>query len=55
MNQRGSRSRATRYFSRYKEKIGNYKNEGKEWERKKEPVKVKMHDFADPNLGKVYP
>ncbi|NEN99125.1 MAG: ISAzo13 family transposase [Moorea sp. SIO3I7] len=38
-----------------KELIGNYKNEGKEWERKKEPVKVKMHDFADPNLGKVIP
>ena len=38
-----------------KEVIGEYKNEGKEWEPKKEPVKVKMHDFPDPKLGKVIP
>ena len=38
-----------------KELIGEYKNKGQEWERKKEPIKVNMHDFPDPKQGKVIP
>ncbi len=38
-----------------KEMIGEYKNNGKEWEPKGEPTKVKDHDFLDENLGKVAP
>jgi len=38
-----------------KELIGPFKNAGKEWQRKGEPVEVGMHDFADPALGKVIP
>lgn len=38
-----------------KEDIGNFKNNGKEWEPKGEPQKVKVHDFADKELGKAAP
>ena len=38
-----------------KELVGPFKNAGREWQRKKEPVAVNMHDFADPSLGKVIP
>jgi hypothetical protein len=38
-----------------KELIGLFKNTGKEWQSKGEPVQVNMHDFADPLLGKVIP
>lgn len=38
-----------------KELIGNYKNAGREWQRKGEPVLVNLHDFADRELGKVVP
>jgi hypothetical protein len=38
-----------------KELIGPFKNAGKEWQKKGEPVEVNMHDFADPVLGKVIP
>lgn len=38
-----------------KELIGPFKNAGKEWQKKGEPVEVNMHDFADPALGKVIP
>lgn len=38
-----------------KELIGEYKNKGQEWERKKEPIQVNMHDFPDPKQGKVIP
>ena len=38
-----------------KELIGEYKNKGQEWERKKEPIKVNVHDFPDPKQGKVIP
>lgn len=34
-----------------KELIGNYANGGREWERKGEPVRVDVHDFADRALG----
>ena len=38
-----------------KELIGNYKNPGQEWNRKQEPIPVKVHDFPDPGQGKVIP
>ena len=38
-----------------KELVGPFKNAGKEWQKKGEPVEVNMHDFADPVLGKVIP
>lgn len=38
-----------------KENIGEYKNNGKEYCPKGEPVEVKGHDFIDKNLGKVSP
>lgn len=38
-----------------KELIGNYKNAGREWRRKGDPVLVNMHDFADKELGKAIP
>jgi len=38
-----------------KELIGPFKNAGKEWQKKGEPIEVNMHDFADPVLGKVIP
>lgn len=38
-----------------KELIGDFKNGGREWQRKGEPEPVRVHDFADPELGKVVP
>jgi hypothetical protein len=38
-----------------KELVGPFKNAGREWQLKGEPVEVRMHDFADPTLGKVIP
>jgi len=38
-----------------KENIGNYKNNGKEFSKKKNPIKVNGHDFPDKRLGKVVP
>lgn len=38
-----------------KEIIGNYKNNGKEWCQKNEPVEVNVHDFMDKELGKAIP
>ncbi len=38
-----------------KELIGEYKNAGVEWQEKGQPTPVKMHDFADKELGKVIP
>lgn len=34
-----------------KELIGNYSNGGREWHPKGEPIRVEVHDFADPALG----
>jgi hypothetical protein len=36
-----------------KELIGNYKNEGQDWQPKKTPIAVKTHDFMDKQTGKV--
>ena len=38
-----------------KELIGNYKNAGKEWEKRKSPQEVKVYDFIDKDLGKAIP
>lgn len=38
-----------------KELVGDFKNCGKEWEKKGCPKDVKMHDFVDPALGKAIP
>jgi hypothetical protein len=38
-----------------REKIGNFKNEGKEYRRKKDPRTVLDHDFPIEELGKISP
>ena len=38
-----------------KELVGPYRNSGREWQRKGEPERVDVHDFPDPELGKVIP
>src|SRR5680860_1039493 len=38
-----------------KELIGNYAAAGREWEPAGQPVRVNVHDFPDPALGKVAP
>ncbi len=38
-----------------KENIGNFKNNGKEYHKKGEPVKVNVYDFIDQEKGKVSP
>lgn len=38
-----------------KELIGNYKNGGSDYRPKGDPVRVKVHDFEDKQLGKVVP
>jgi DDE family transposase len=38
-----------------KELIGEFKNVGREWEPKGEPVEVSVHDFLVPELGKAIP
>ena len=38
-----------------KENIGNYKNDGSEWEKKGQPNRVNTYDFVDKELGKVAP
>ena len=38
-----------------KELVGDFKNNGKEWHPKGEPEPVRVHDFADEELGKVNP
>lgn len=38
-----------------KEPIGNYRNTGREYHKKGQPVAVKVYDFVDKTLGKVTP
>jgi transposase len=38
-----------------KELIGPFRNGGQEWRPKGQPEPVKVHDFPDPQLGKVIP
>jgi transposase len=38
-----------------KELVGEYKNAGQTWRPRGSPEEVRMHDFADPALGKAIP
>ncbi len=38
-----------------KELIGDFKNGGQEWQIKRRPEPVRVHDFVDPALGKAIP
>jgi hypothetical protein len=38
-----------------KELIGDFKNGGREWQPHGEPIRVRVHDFIDPALGKAIP
>ncbi|MBE0437881.1 MAG: ISAzo13 family transposase, partial [Methylomicrobium sp.] len=38
-----------------KELVGNFKNDGQEWQPKNTPESVQVHDFVDKELGKVNP
>ena len=38
-----------------KELVGNFRNAGREWRPKGKPLEVKVHDFQEPELGKVIP
>jgi len=38
-----------------KELVGNFKNGGREWRPKGAPEEVRVHDFVDPDLGRVSP
>jgi hypothetical protein len=38
-----------------KQLLGNFKTNGQEWQPKKHPVQVNMHDFKDDELGAVIP
>ena len=38
-----------------KELVGDFKNGGKEWRPKGDPEKVRVHDFAIPELGRASP
>src|ERR1700684_1108502 len=41
--------------SKKKEKIGDFKNDGREWHPHGKPEQVRVYDFVDPKLGKVTP
>jgi transposase len=38
-----------------KELVGDFRNGGREWRPRGEPVEVRTHDFKDPELGKAIP
>src|SRR6266487_4493779 len=38
-----------------KEVVGNLLNKGREWQPKGAPVRVDVHDFPDPTVGKAIP
>src|SRR5919198_4103072 len=38
-----------------KEVVGNLANKGREWQPKGSPVRVDVHDFPDPQVGKAIP
>lgn len=38
-----------------KELVGDFKNGGREWRPRGQPVDVRVHDFQDPELGKAIP
>ena len=38
-----------------KELVGDFKNSGREWRPKGQPIKVRVHDFVIPELGRAIP
>ena len=38
-----------------KELLGNYKNNGRQWRKKKNPKQVNGHDFPSPDIPRAYP
>jgi transposase len=38
-----------------KERVGDFKNGGREWQPRGQPEPVRVHDFLDPALGKAIP
>ena len=38
-----------------KEMVGDFKNPGQQWRPKGQPEPVRVHDFVDPDLGKIIP
>ena len=38
-----------------KELVGEFRNNGREWQPQGEPVEVRVHDFLDPAVGKAIP
>jgi hypothetical protein len=38
-----------------KELIGHFKNGGREWRQRGDPLRVRVHDFLDPQRGKAIP
>ncbi len=38
-----------------KELVGDFRNAGREWRPRGQPEEVRVHDFADPELGKAIP
>jgi hypothetical protein len=38
-----------------KEWVGNFKNQGQEWQPSQQPIAVNLHDFPDEALGKALP
>jgi len=38
-----------------KELVGDFKNSGREWRPRGEPVEVRVHDFRDPKMNKAIP
>ena len=51
----GSRQPAVSVDTKKKELIGDFKNAGRQWRPKGEPVEVRTKDFKDKALGKVNP
>ena len=41
--------------SKKKELVGDFRNGGREWQPRGQPEPVRVHDFIDPELGKVAP
>lgn len=50
-----ARQPVTSCDTKKKEQVGQYANDGREWQPKGQPVPVKDHDFPDPNMPKAVP
>ena len=54
-NQQRRRQPVISVDTKKKELIGDFKNAGREWQPAGRPEAVRVHDFIDPQLGKVAP